>query len=50
MFLPKGGYFRLSKNLCFCPFCGLNLDWQIDKDGQPIVPADQPQVGVRRTL
>ncbi len=25
-FLPHGGYFRLSNNLRFCPFCGLDLE------------------------
>jgi len=45
--LPKGGYFRLSRNVCFCPFCGISLDCGIDKDGQPIVPPDRPQTGVR---
>jgi len=47
MFLPKGGYFRLSRNIHFCPFCGISLDYEISKDGQPIVPPDAPTPRVR---
>ena len=25
-FMPNGGYFRLSKQVKFCPFCGLDLE------------------------
>ena len=35
-FLPKGGYFRMSRAVCFCPFCGVNLDREVDTNGQLI--------------
>ena len=41
-FLPAGGYFRLSKALRFCPFCGVGLDAEVDRDGKLAVPADAP--------
>ena len=25
-YMNRGGYFRLSKNIKFCPFCGLEMD------------------------
>jgi hypothetical protein len=28
--LPRGGFFRLSQNLRFCPFCGVELDREIE--------------------
>jgi hypothetical protein len=40
-YLPKGGYFRLSKDLGYCPFCGISLDTEMGADGQPIVPAQR---------
>jgi len=28
--LPRGGYFRFSQKLQFCPFCGLSLEAEHD--------------------
>jgi hypothetical protein len=39
-YLPKGGAFRLSKNLRFCPFCGVSLDTEVDAAGQLTAPTD----------
>ncbi len=39
-YLPKGGYFRLSRKVCFCPFCGISLDCEVGKNGKPICPQD----------
>jgi len=25
-YMNRGGYFRLSKNIKFCPFCGIEMD------------------------
>ena len=41
-YLPRGGYFRLSQNVCFCPFCGISLDCEVGEDGKPIDPQDRP--------
>ncbi len=30
VYLPRGGYFRLSHALRFCPFCGVSLDAEIN--------------------
>ncbi len=30
IYLPRGGYFRLSHALRFCPFCGVSLDSEIN--------------------
>ena len=30
--LPKGGYFRLSERICFCPFCGISLDGEVENE------------------
>jgi hypothetical protein len=29
VFLPRGGYFRLSKAVRFCPFCGVSMDSEV---------------------
>ena len=33
-YIPRGGYFRLSQRLCFCPFCGVSLDAKVNDAGQ----------------
>lgn len=32
--LRGGGYFRLSKKIRFCPFCGLDFDMDIETAGK----------------
>jgi hypothetical protein len=39
-FLPAGGYFRLAKALGFCPFCGVRLDAEVDRDGKLVAPTN----------
>ncbi len=36
-YLPRGGYFRISAAVRFCPFCGLSLDAEVDENGRPVV-------------
>lgn len=35
IYLPKGGYSKLSKYLRFCPFCGTSLEAESDQTEQP---------------
>jgi hypothetical protein len=30
-YMNRGGYFHLSKNIRFCPFCGIEMDSDIDQ-------------------
>jgi hypothetical protein len=40
-YLPRGGYFRISAAVRFCPFCGLSLDTEVDQRGRPVAtPAE----------
>ena len=47
IYLPDGGYFRLSKAIQYCPFCGVSMDTDMEHDGQPVAPADAPQAARR---
>jgi hypothetical protein len=40
--LSKGGYFRISKNVGFCPYCGISLDAEMGPDGRSVLPTHRP--------
>jgi len=42
-YLPRGGYFRISAAVRFCPFCGLSFDTEVDQRGHPIATPAKAQ-------